>query len=373
MPYDSVRGSYYKSWWGSEWGGTYRTVNFTVPFDNPDTVKVPVTATAMTLDGKLNEAAWTNAPTLIFGPPNALKTGTENTVTGGVDVKASFDSWGVTYHLPYKDTSFTKVKFLAAGNDLYIGIQSPDKSICKFDWEADGVFIKIKNSVGDDIEYKLYWQNIGTNKDTIRYEEGVLNSGAGAGFLNTGSTVNDTTNVDNGYTAELKIKLNTLGFSPATNNNDLKVAMTIFDPDGFQFDASLPWPYGMMPYDSVRGSYYKSWLGSEWGGVYKTLALPKTTGVMGQGEIPLKFALQQNYPNPFNPTTVIQYSIPVSSQVTLKIFNLLGQEVATLVNAVQNAGDYETNFNANTLTTGVYIYRIQAGTFFETKKMMLLK
>jgi len=59
--------------------------------------------------------------------------------------------------------------------------------------------------------------------------------------------------------------------------------------------------------------------------------------------------------------------------VTLKIFNLLGQEVATLVNAVQNAGDYETNFNANALTTGVYIYRIQAGTFFETKKMMLLK
>jgi hypothetical protein len=373
MPFDSVRGSYYKSWWGSEWGGTYRTLNFTAPYDNPDTVNVPVTTTAMTLDGQLNEAAWTNAPTLIFGPSNAPKTGTEKTVTGSADVKASFDVNGVIYHLPYKDTSFTKVKFLANGNDLYIGIQSPDKSICRFDWEGDGIFLIIKNSLGEDKQYKLYWQNIGTNKDTIRYEEQVLNSGAGAGSLNTGSTVNDTTNVDNGYTAELKIKLNTLGFAPMTNKLNLQVAMSIFDPDGFQFNSNLLWPYGMMPYDSARGSYFKSWWGSEWGGVYKTIAFPKTTGVQELGEIPLTFALNQNYPNPFNPSTTIRYSIPAASQVTLKIYNLLGQEVASLVNAAQKPGNYEVSFNASSLTSGMYVYRIQAGTFIETKKMMLLK
>jgi hypothetical protein len=149
--------------------------------------------------------------------------------------------------------------------------------------------------------------------------------------------------------------------------------MAIFDPDGFQFNAALPWPYGMMPFDSARGSYYKSWWGSEWGGVYKTISLPFTTGVGNVDGTPLTFALHQNYPNPFNPATVIRYSIPAASQVTLKVFNLLGQEVATLVNTVQVAGNYETSFNAASLSSGVYIYRIQAGTNVDTKKMMLLK
>ena len=243
MPFDSVRGSFYKSWWGSEWGGTYRMLEFGKEYDNPDTLSANIAVTTMTVDGKLTETDWTNASTLVFGPANAPKTGTEKTVTGSFDVKKNFTWNSLPYSLPYKDTSYTKVKFLAKGNDLYIGIQSPDKSICKFDWEGDGIFVKIKNSVGDDKEFKLYWQNTGLNKDTIRLETQVLNSGDGAGFLVAGSSVNDTTNVDNGYTAELRIKLNSLGFAPTVNKVDLKVAMTIFDPDGFQFNAALPWPY----------------------------------------------------------------------------------------------------------------------------------
>ncbi len=364
-PWDSARGSYYKSWWGSEWGNVMHTLNFVEPYDNPDTVVAKVATSTMTLDGKLNESDWAAANTLVFGPLGAPKTGNEKTVTGGFDIKASFDVNGVTYRLPYKDTSFTKVKFLAKGNDLYIGIQSPDKSICKFDWEGDGLFMKIKNSAGDDKEFKLYWQNTGINKDTIRYEEQVLNSGAGAGSLNAGSTVNDTSNVDNGYTAELRIKLSSLGFAPTAGKMNLKVAMTIFDPDGYQ--------HPMSPWDSARGSYFKSWWGSEWGGVYKTVSIPMTTGVQQVSEVPLVFALDQNYPNPFNPSTTIKYALPSESNVTLKVYNLLGQEVATLVNDVQKAGSYEATFNASTLASGVYVYRIQAGANVETKKMMLLK
>jgi len=319
----------------------------------------------MTLDGKLDESEWATANTLIFGPSNAPKTGTEKTVTGSVDVKKNFDVGGVFYQLPYKDTSFTKVKFLAKGNDLYIGIQSPDKSICKFDWEGDGLFIKVKNSVGEDKEYKLYWQNTGPNKDTIRYEEQVLNSGAGAGFLVAGSSVNDTTNVDNGYSAELKVKLNSLGFAPTSNKVDLTVSMAVFDPDGFQ--------HPMAAWDSARGSYFKSWWGSEWGGVYKTIAFPKTTGVGDAGEMPLTFALNQNYPNPFNPSTTIRYSIPIATPVVLKIYNMIGQEVSTLVNSEHKPGNYDVKFDAGKFASGIYIYRIQAGSFVETKKMMLIK
>ncbi|MEG8946385.1 alpha-amylase family glycosyl hydrolase [Rosettibacter firmus] len=85
------------------------------------------------------------------------------------------------------------------------------------------------------------------------------------------------------------------------------------------------------------------------------------------------FSLSQNYPNPFNPTTFINYQIPSTSNVILKVYDILGREVTTLVNEVQQAGRYEIKFNASDLPSGVYFYRIQAGNFSDTKKMILLK
>ena len=89
--------------------------------------------------------------------------------------------------------------------------------------------------------------------------------------------------------------------------------------------------------------------------------------------LPLQFQLYQNYPNPFNPTTIINYQLPVGSHVTLKVYDLLGREVATIVNEEKPAGSYEINFNANNLSSGIYFYKLQAGTFAETKKMILIK
>ncbi len=88
---------------------------------------------------------------------------------------------------------------------------------------------------------------------------------------------------------------------------------------------------------------------------------------------PKSFTLEQNYPNPFNPSTEIQYSIPKSGIVTLKVYNLLGQEVMTLVNQQQIAGIYNVNFNASNLPSGIYMFRLQSGNFTMTKKMTLLK
>ncbi len=90
-------------------------------------------------------------------------------------------------------------------------------------------------------------------------------------------------------------------------------------------------------------------------------------------QTPTSFSLSQNYPNPFNPSTEIKYSIPNSGFVTLKVYNMLGQEVASLVNQEQKSGNYTVNFNASQLASGVYMYKLQSGNFSLTKKMMLLK
>lgn len=91
------------------------------------------------------------------------------------------------------------------------------------------------------------------------------------------------------------------------------------------------------------------------------------------GKIPTQFSLGQNYPNPFNPVTTIQYSIPTLSRVTLKVFDLIGREVTTLANEMKQAGTYSVSFDAAQLGSGVYFYRISAGSFSDIKKMVVLK
>ncbi|MCL4547355.1 MAG: T9SS type A sorting domain-containing protein [Bacteroidetes bacterium] len=90
-------------------------------------------------------------------------------------------------------------------------------------------------------------------------------------------------------------------------------------------------------------------------------------------ETPANFALLQNFPNPFNPSTIIRFELPKESNVTLKVFNILGEEVATLVNKVMTPGRQEVTFDGSKLASGMYIYRIQAGNFVEVKKLLLLK
>jgi len=89
--------------------------------------------------------------------------------------------------------------------------------------------------------------------------------------------------------------------------------------------------------------------------------------------VPTKFALDQNYPNPFNPSTVISFSLPVESFVTLKVFDILGREVGTLVNEQRPPGLYHERFSARSLASGIYIYRLTTARFTQTRKMLLLK
>ena len=95
--------------------------------------------------------------------------------------------------------------------------------------------------------------------------------------------------------------------------------------------------------------------------------------VRREDEIPKSLSLDQNFPNPFNPATTIRYALPHRSNVTLTVYSTLGQLVATLVNGDIDAGYHEIKFDASGLASGVYFYRLQTGSFVDTKKLLLIR
>ena len=158
------------------------------------------------------------------------------------------------------------------------------------------------------------------------------------------------------------IKYNTAGvqqwiarYSAAGNSSDLAAALAL-DASGNVY---------------VTGSSSASGTSS----VFTTIKYVQTPTSVKETVVgkPGTYRLDQNYPNPFNPTTVIRYQLPVNSLVSLKIYDLLGREVATLVNEERNAGNYEVQWNASNIPSGVYFYKLQAGDFVETKRMLMIK
>jgi hypothetical protein len=106
----------------------------------------------------------------------------------------------------------------------------------------------------------------------------------------------------------------------------------------------------------------------KWTGDFFPTALERDNEIL-----PATYKLDQNYPNPFNPTTEINFTITKAHKTTLKIFNILGQEVTTLVNKELPAGAYKFNFDASNLASGTYIYKLESGDFVDSKKMTLIK
>lgn len=166
--------------------------------------------------------------------------------------------------------------------------------------------------------------------------------------------------------------------------------MTIFDPAA---DSTISFTNGLKAPFSPRvkpfGSF-TSFNGSIATGKWKLRITDATTGTMlrllngwglklgitvgvNDNELPTNFELNQNYPNPFNPTTTISYSLPKTAFVTLKIFDTLGREVTTLVSENKLPGKYEVQFDGTKLSSGVYFYKITAGNYIETKKLILIK
>jgi hypothetical protein len=122
----------------------------------------------------------------------------------------------------------------------------------------------------------------------------------------------------------------------------------------------------------LAGNTIRGWAVSATGGIIMYNEI--ITGISNNtGNVPENYALSQNYPNPFNPSTKINFSLPKSGMVDLRVYDVLGREVAVLVNGMTQAGTNSVDFNASELSSGVYFYTLRAGDFTNTKKMLLIK
>lgn len=185
------------------------------------------------------------------------------------------------------------------------------------------------------------------------------------------STVISNVENEGGRTFRLQSVPDSLSFQIEMTLGDLsKSEFWRFNPDQNSYYWGVRYSFGVERPNSWQAYKEKYFLCNYSTGV---VLQSQTVGVEDEIFVPGKFLLEQNYPNPFNPATVINYQLPVTHNVSVKIYNILGKEIATLVNEVQSAGKYSVTWNSTNMPSGIYFYRLQAGTFTQVKKMLLLK
>ena len=227
------------------------------------------------------------------------------------------------------------------------------------------------------------------------------------GKQNQFSFINDTAKFSHQHSARRLSNKNILLFDNGNYHSPQYSRAAEYRLDEQDKKAELVWEYKSSPsiFSTAMGSVQRLLNGNTligWGTAARTLSEVSPNGTLlytlslpaGQNSyrafrfnlnsvitntgynsaaIPEKFTLLQNFPNPFNPSTNINYAIPKGSNVKLTVFNLLGQEIATIVNKFQNAGSYSIKFDAGNLTSGIYFYKLEAGDFVEVKKMCLIR
>lgn len=221
------------------------------------------------------------------------------------------------------------------------------------------------------------WYNSGSEKWTIFHQDHVTMPANK--HYNVWLLDNNKSFVHNVDSSSIQISSNYSELdNPLCNNNpDANILITALLNGGTYFDHTIGvWYYNL----TGRWYLYTEDLTSfEMGLKYFVYVASKpavATGIEEENNptnVVSDFELYQNYPNPFNPTTQIKFALAEQSQVTLKVYNILGKEIATLVNEVKSAGTHKVNFDGSTLASGVYFYTLQAGKFSQTNKMILIK
>ena len=210
--------------------------------------------------------------------------------------------------------------------------------------------------------------------------EPVIQSGAGA----TGFAVNQRFKTVTGYYQFSPLQGDILGFNFILYKSGTPIAsgaaaITAAASSWTQFNIDFSYFKGDIPDNCILSFLIDGPNGTDYHvGSFFLLDDVNLTGtatsVNDKNITPAKFSLEQNYPNPFNPSTKIQYDLPENSFVSLKVYNTIGKEVASLVNGVVPAGSHEVMFNASQLNSGVYFYTLQTGNnFVQTRKMILMK
>ena len=299
------------------------------------------------------------------------------------------------------DGHITQVKFYEGNNLLYTDTQQPWNFTWKNVPEGDYVLTAAAtdDSNGTTTSSPIH---ILVTKDSITYEaeDGYISSGSvdnnhqgytGRGFVNltnqTGSYLEMTLSIPESGLYDIYIR-----FSNGTSDNrpcDIRFDDKVIY-ERFNFPPTIDWETweysDSISMDLTAGNHKLRITGitsSSAPNIDNVKLIFQNTNTMIHDKTDvalLKFALYQNYPNPFNPTTTIKYSIPKQSvgnenfrSVHLIIYDVLGKKVATLVNEEKPAGVYQVKFDGSNLTSGIYLYRLQAGNFSETKKLLLLK
>lgn len=360
---------------GTYWGGLYSSADNGLNWDRIIPQSFSINISYMTINGTNIFCAW--GQTVYFSSNNGE---TWNIINNGLptnfhNINSIFSIFSSVFI-----GSGTEGIYQTTNNGLNWyprnnGIVWPYPSINSFAFDGYRIFVGSSRGVYLSLNYGTTWtlMNTGlTNTDVLSVAfigEDIIAGTAGGGVHISTDYGSSWSPVNNGLTG---MRVNSLTVS----NNKISA---LINTDKIYFSSNNGSSWSLVGDGSIDDFLTNLWsinefiyVGSHEGVLWRRL-LSEITGVELEKTVPNNYQLYQNYPNPFNPTTKIKYSIPQTSFVTLKVYDILGRGVTTLVNEEKPVGNYEVEFSSNALANGIYFYRLQTGNFVETKKMILLK
>ncbi len=282
----------------------------------------------------------------------------DNDGSGSLNIPRTSPTWyNVTLVGPQPELTTNYNALYKRGMHLRRSSQNKINNTIIMGWPT-GLYLDGSTLINDAVAGNTYLKNsiiAGSSKKAVDTTKSVAGFDPNAWFANNNGRVFSTS-----ADVMLQDPFNLIepNFMPKENSPVLTGAVTPPNDGFFDTDANFLGAFG-----------YKNWLNG-WTRFNKLTSIKVEENV---NAIPVNFELSQNYPNPFNPNTTIKFSLPEAASIKLVVYNILGQQVSELVNDFKSAGTYTVNWNAENLSSGIYIYRLESGNFSISKKMTLLK